>query len=117
MSENLNRIDEPRGFAEYAAVLTHVAIEGTPVIVRRDGKDLAAVVPLEHLDRNRENVADEKAAKDIAKPAIKTHSRLGFRVVECAADAPARRMTVPELLALEEACSLREDHERLGVSP
>ena len=44
-------MDEPQAAQEYAAVLTQVVAAGRPVIVRRNGEDLAAVVPLEHLER------------------------------------------------------------------
>ncbi len=40
------RVAEPKLATEYADVLTEVATNGTPVIVRRDGEDLAAVIPL-----------------------------------------------------------------------
>lgn len=46
----LGRVDEPRMAEEYAAVLSEVAAARRPIIVRRDGQDLAAVVPLEHLE-------------------------------------------------------------------
>ena len=43
-------IDEPCAAGEYADVLSRVATDGRPVIVRRGGADLAAVVPLEYLE-------------------------------------------------------------------
>jgi len=43
-------IDEPCAVGEYADVLSRVATDRRPVIVRRDGADLAAVVPLEYLE-------------------------------------------------------------------
>jgi prevent-host-death family protein len=42
------RVDEPGAALEYSAVLTQVAAEQRPIIVRRNGTDLAAVIPLEH---------------------------------------------------------------------
>ena len=51
------RVDEPRAAQGYADVLTKVAAEQRPVIVRRNGADLAAVIPLEHLRLLREVVA------------------------------------------------------------
>ncbi len=51
------RVDEPRAAQEYAEVLTQVAAERRPVIVRRNGEDLAAVIPLEYLDLVREILA------------------------------------------------------------
>jgi hypothetical protein len=45
-----SHVDEPEHGKEYAEVLSRVAAEGQPVIVRRDGMDLAAVIPLEYLE-------------------------------------------------------------------
>ncbi len=43
------RVDEPQRAEDYSDVLSQVVAEGKPVIVRRNGEDLAAVIPLEHL--------------------------------------------------------------------
>jgi PHD/YefM family antitoxin component YafN of YafNO toxin-antitoxin module len=61
--EEPGRVDEPRAAQEYSAVLTQVAAERRPVIVRRNGEDLAAVVPLEHLELLREAVARQEVEK------------------------------------------------------
>ena len=58
--EEPGRVDEPQAAQEYSAVLTQVAAEHRPVIVRRNGADLAAVVPLEHLEMLREAVSRRK---------------------------------------------------------
>ena len=50
-------VDEPQAAGEYAAVLTRVAATGRPVIVRRNGEDLAAVISSEHLGLVREILA------------------------------------------------------------
>src|ERR1700693_930813 len=55
--DEFNRVDEPRALQEYSEVLTQVAFQGKPVIVRRNGEDLAAVIPLEHLELVREVLA------------------------------------------------------------
>jgi hypothetical protein len=55
----LSPIDEPRVAHEDADVLTQVASERRPVIVRRNGVDLAAVIPLEHLELLREVLAHQ----------------------------------------------------------
>jgi PHD/YefM family antitoxin component YafN of YafNO toxin-antitoxin module len=55
--EEPGRVDEPQAAREYAAVLTQVVVGGRPVIVRRNGEDLAAVIPLELLERVREILA------------------------------------------------------------
>ncbi len=57
------RVDEPQGAQEYSAVLTQVAAEHRPVIVRRNGEDLAAVIPLEHLELVREILAQQDVEK------------------------------------------------------
>jgi hypothetical protein len=58
-----DHIDEPEQAAEYAAVLSHVAAKGEPVIVRRNGADLSAVVSLAHLELMREVLASQEAEK------------------------------------------------------
>jgi PHD/YefM family antitoxin component YafN of YafNO toxin-antitoxin module len=60
--EEPGRVDEPGAAQEYSAVLTQVASEHRPVIVRRNGEDLAAVIPLEHLELVREVLARQEAA-------------------------------------------------------
>ena len=57
LAEEPNRVDEPHAAQEYANVLTRVASESRPVIVRRNGADLAAVIPLEDLELVREVLA------------------------------------------------------------
>jgi prevent-host-death family protein len=54
------RVDEPQANGEYAEVLSRVAAEGKPVIIRRNGADLAAIIPLEHLCLVREILAREE---------------------------------------------------------
>jgi hypothetical protein len=61
--EEPGRVDEPRAAQEYSAVLTQVAAEGRAVIVRRNGEDLAAVVPLEHLELIREILARQEVER------------------------------------------------------
>src|SRR5260370_16244760 len=51
------RVEEQRAVQEYAEVLSKVAAAGRAVIVCRDGKELAAVIPLEHLELVREILA------------------------------------------------------------
>jgi len=57
------RVDEPRVAKEYSDVLTQVASEHRPVIVRRNGADLAAVVPLEHLELLQDLLARQEAER------------------------------------------------------
>lgn len=57
------RVEEPRAVQEYSDVLSRVAAEGRPVIVRRNGADLAAVIPLEQLELVREILARQEVEK------------------------------------------------------
>jgi hypothetical protein len=57
----LSHVDEPGAAEGYADVLSQVATNGQPVIVRRAGEDFAAVVPLEYLELAQDAVARQKA--------------------------------------------------------
>ncbi|HEV3255386.1 MAG TPA: hypothetical protein VG013_00770 [Gemmataceae bacterium] len=57
------RVDEPRVVQDYSDVLTQVAAKRRPVIVRRNGEDLAAVIPLEHLELVREILAQQQVER------------------------------------------------------
>ena len=68
LTNELARVDEPGEASAYSEVLSHLASDGNPVIVRRSGADLAAVISLEHLDILREALARqecERLAKEI----------------------------------------------------
>lgn len=54
------RVDEPQAVQEYADVHSQVAAGGAPVIVRRNGEDLAAIISLEHLELVREVLARQE---------------------------------------------------------
>lgn len=54
-------VDEPQVAQEYAEVFSRVATDRKPVIVRRDGADLAAVVPLEYLELLQDMMARQEA--------------------------------------------------------
>lgn len=56
-----DHVDEPQAAPEYAEVLSRVATDRKPVIVRRDGADLAAVVPLEYLHLLQDVLARREA--------------------------------------------------------
>jgi PHD/YefM family antitoxin component YafN of YafNO toxin-antitoxin module len=56
-------VDEPRAAKDYADVLSQVAAQRKPLIVRRNGEDLAAVIPLEHLEILREALARQEVEK------------------------------------------------------
>src|SRR5258705_25202 len=57
------RVDEPQAAQGYSEVLTRVAAEQRAVIVRRNGEDLAAVIPMEHLELVREVLARQEVEK------------------------------------------------------
>ena len=59
------RVDEPKLAQEYADVLSRVASERQPIILRRGGEDLVAVIPLDYLELLQDVVARD-AAEDIA---------------------------------------------------
>jgi prevent-host-death family protein len=56
-------VDEPRAVEAYSDVLSQVATNGKPVIVCRNGTDLAAVIPLEYLELLRETLARQESEK------------------------------------------------------
>ena len=57
------RVDEPREAQEFSDVFTQVAAERRPVIVRRNGEDLAAVIPLEQMELVQEILARQEMQK------------------------------------------------------
>ena len=57
------RVDEPRAAQEFSDALTKVAAEGKSVIVCRNGADMAALIPLEHLQLVREILAEQEVGK------------------------------------------------------
>ena len=59
--EEPGRVDEPHLAQEYADVLSQVASAGRPVIVRRNGEDFAAVIPVEQLQIVREISRNRKS--------------------------------------------------------
>src|SRR6266404_5764685 len=54
-------VEEPQLAKGYADVLSQVATQGRPVIVRRGGEDLAAVIPLEYLELMQDSLARQEA--------------------------------------------------------
>jgi PHD/YefM family antitoxin component YafN of YafNO toxin-antitoxin module len=61
------RVDEPHAAQAYAAVLSEVAEGGRPVIVRRNGEDLAAVIPLAYLEMLRDILARHEVERQAAQ--------------------------------------------------
>ncbi len=70
------RVDEPPAAREFSDALTQVVADGKPVIVCRNGADLAAVISLQHLELVREALArrqlDDLAAQIDWEQARKT---------------------------------------------
>jgi len=62
-----DRVDEPRAAQDYSDVLGRVASERRPVILRRNGKDLAAVIPIDYLPALAELLAWEHVEKRAAQ--------------------------------------------------
>ena len=60
------RIDEPCAAQGFSDVLTQVAAEGKTLIVRRNGADLAAVMPMAQLELVRELLAQQQAEQHAA---------------------------------------------------
>jgi hypothetical protein len=58
-----DRVDEPQQAQDYANVLSRVAADRQPLVVRRDGADLAAVVPMEYLELLQDLLAREEAQR------------------------------------------------------
>ena len=56
-------VDEPRGVQEYADVISRVAADCQPVVLQRDGADVAVVVPLAYFDFMQEMLAREEAER------------------------------------------------------
>jgi len=54
-------VEEPEQGKEYAEVLSRVAAQRQPVIVRRGGTDLAAVIPLEYMEILQDVMARQEA--------------------------------------------------------
>ena len=65
--EEPEKVDEPAEAKGYADVLSRVAAEGHPVILRREGNDLAAIVPLAFLEELRDALAMEEAQRMLKK--------------------------------------------------
>lgn len=60
-------VDEPREAKGYADMLTRVSMEQRAVVVRRDGAELAAIVPLHYLESLHEAAAMEEIQRALSK--------------------------------------------------
>jgi plasmid stability protein len=52
----------------------------------------------------------------LKSPRVRTDPKTGLPVIVCKRNAPARRMSAEDLIALEQESQTREDLERLGLS-
>lgn len=78
---------------------------------RRKLKDVAAAA----LRRGLQAEPPVPAANEPLPPGLEINER-GFPVFKCGPDAPASKMTVEELLALEQESLLEEDLKRAGIA-
>ncbi len=81
----------------------------------REGRKLKDVVA----DLLRKGLASRErptAEPAIKSPRVTTDPETGLPLIVCDANAPAAKMTVEELSALEQEALTREDIERLGLS-
>ena len=60
-------VDEPQQVQDYWGLVSRVAATRHPVIVRRGGADVAAVIPLEDLELLRELLARQEAEQRAAQ--------------------------------------------------
>lgn len=80
---------------------------------RHDGRSLNEAVA----DLLRKALAaNGEPLAQATKSAIAVHPDTGLPYVECSADAPARSMSVSELIALEHEALGQEDRGRIGLS-
>lgn len=56
-----DHVDEPQKVQEYWGIVSRVAATHQPVIVRRGGTDVAAVIAVEHLELLRELLSQHEA--------------------------------------------------------
>jgi hypothetical protein len=67
MLDEPDRVQEPQAAEGYCDVLAKVVKEGKTVILRRDGADIAAVIPIEQLELVRELLARQEAERLAAR--------------------------------------------------
>lgn len=63
----LDHVDEPQQVQDYWGLVSRVATTQHPVIVRRGGADVAAVIPVEYLELLREFLAQQEAEQRSAQ--------------------------------------------------
>ncbi len=60
-------VDEPQQVQDYWGLVSRVAATQHPVIVRRDGADVAVVIPVEYLELLREFLTQQEAEQRAAQ--------------------------------------------------
>lgn len=80
-----------------------------------DGRKLKDAVA----DLLRKGLTASTSPKPAARPSARltTDANTGLPVIVCNPNAPASKMKIKELLALERETQTQEDLERLGLSP
>ena len=63
----LDHVDEPQQVQDYWGLVSRVAATQHPVIVRRGGIEVAAVIPVEHLEWLWEFLAQQEAEQRAAQ--------------------------------------------------
>ncbi len=62
-----DHVDEPQQVQDYWGLVSRVAATQHPVIVRRDGTDVAAVIPIAYLELLRELFSQHEAEQRAAE--------------------------------------------------
>ena len=64
----------------------------------------------------RSGLFPESTALEKPKPKITKHPTLGFPIVECGSNPPVSRMTIEEILKLEQDALAADDLKRAGLA-
>jgi hypothetical protein len=62
-----DHVDEPQQVQDYWGLVSRVVATQHPVVVRRGGVDVAAVIPVEYLELLREFLAQQEAEQRAAR--------------------------------------------------
>jgi plasmid stability protein len=108
-------VNQQNGYMKTTLVLPDDLVHAVKLRALQEGRKLKDAVA----DLLRKGLAASAAPQPKAtKPSsrIKTDPKTGLPVITCDANAPASKMTIEELLALEQTTQTQEDLERLGLS-
>ena len=67
-------------------------------------------------DTLRSGLFPTTSTRETPKPTITKHSTLGFPIVECGPNPPISRMTIEEILKLEQDALAADDLKRAGLA-